>query len=113
MFHLCARPSPAASGPMSRATPSSWKRDRLPLTRREEPLRNTGRTALCDPDVRTRPCILQGEVDVSTFAVTLVVVWLLGSISSLTLGGFLHIFPIVAISLMLPRLIYGRKAIEI
>ena len=48
----------------------------------------------------------------STFAVTLVVLWLLGSISSLTMGGFIHVLPIVAISVMLPRIIYGRKAVQ-
>ena len=48
----------------------------------------------------------------STFAVTLVVLWLLGSISSLTMGGFIHVLPIVAISVMLPRIIYGRKVVQ-
>ena len=45
----------------------------------------------------------------STFAVILVVFWLLGSISSVTLGGFLHILLIVAIGMMLPRVIHGRN----
>ena len=47
-----------------------------------------------------------------TFAVTLSVLWLLGSISSLTMGGFIHLLPIVAISIMLPRILYGRKAVD-
>lgn len=48
----------------------------------------------------------------STFAVILGVLWLLGSISSLTMGGFLHLLPAIAISVMLPRIIYGRKAVN-
>ena len=39
-----------------------------------------------------------------------VVLWLLGSISSFTMGGLLHVFLIVAIVMMAPRVIQGRKA---
>ena len=46
---------------------------------------------------------------VSTFALIFVVLWLLGSISSFTMGGLLHVFLIVAIVMMLPRVIQGRK----
>ena len=42
---------------------------------------------------------------------TLVMLWLLGSVSSVTLGGFLHILLVVAIGLMLQRVIYGRKVV--
>lgn len=45
----------------------------------------------------------------STFALIFVVLWLLGSISSYMLGGFIHIFLVVAIGMMLPRVIQGRK----
>lgn len=48
----------------------------------------------------------------STFALTLVVLWLLGSISSFTMGGFIHILLFVAIGMMLPRIIVGRKVTE-
>lgn len=44
-----------------------------------------------------------------TFAAIFVVIWLLGSISSLTAGGFIHLFPVVAIGMMLPRVLLGRK----
>ena len=47
---------------------------------------------------------------VSTFALVFVVLWLLGTISSFTMGGLLHVFLIVAIVMMLPRVIQGRKA---
>jgi uncharacterized protein DUF5670 len=52
------------------------------------------------------------EVVVLTFALVFVVVWLLGSISSYTMGGFLHIFLVVAIAMMLPRVIQGRRTTE-
>lgn len=43
------------------------------------------------------------------FALTLAVLWLLGSISSLTMGGFIHVLLAVAVALMLHRVIHGRK----
>lgn len=48
----------------------------------------------------------------STFALIFVVLWLLGTISSLTMGGFIHIFLVLAIGMMLPRVIQGRKVSE-
>lgn len=45
----------------------------------------------------------------STFALIFVVLWLLGAVSSYTMGGLLHILPVVAIGMMLPRVIQGRK----
>ncbi len=45
----------------------------------------------------------------STFALIFVVLWLLGSVSSVTMGGLLHILLAAAIGLMLPRVIQGRK----
>jgi hypothetical protein len=46
----------------------------------------------------------------ATLSFIFLTVWLLGSISSYTMGGFLHIFLLVAISMMLPRVIWGRRA---
>jgi hypothetical protein len=43
-----------------------------------------------------------------TLAVILIVLWLLGLISSYTLGGWLHILLVVAIIALLVRLIAGR-----
>ena len=48
----------------------------------------------------------------STVSLILLTAWLLGSISSYTLNGFLHMFLIAAIGVMLPRVIWGRKAAE-
>ena len=44
-----------------------------------------------------------------TIAVVLVVLWLLGLISSYTMGGFIHILLVVAIIVVLVNVINGRK----
>jgi len=41
-------------------------------------------------------------------AVVLVALWLLGMISSVTIGGFIHILLIIAIIMILVRIIRGR-----
>jgi hypothetical protein len=46
-----------------------------------------------------------------TVAVVLIVLWLLGMVSSYTMGGFIHILLVVAIVMMLVRIIQGRKPI--
>lgn len=43
-----------------------------------------------------------------TIIVILVVLWLLGLVSSYTLGGFLHILLVVAVILLIMRLMRGR-----
>lgn len=43
-----------------------------------------------------------------TIAVILVILWLLGLVSSYTIGGFIHILLVVAIIMVLVRLISGR-----
>lgn len=47
----------------------------------------------------------------TTILVLLVVLWLLGMVSSYTLGGFIHLLLVVAIALMLIRVIQGRRPI--
>ena len=44
-----------------------------------------------------------------TIAVILVILWLLGLITSYTLGGFIHILLVLAIIVILYNLISGRK----
>jgi hypothetical protein len=44
-----------------------------------------------------------------TFALILIIAWLLGLVSDYTMGGFVHILLVVAIVLILVRLIQGRK----
>jgi len=44
-----------------------------------------------------------------TIAIILIVLWLLGLVSSYTMGGFIHILLVVAIIMLLIRVIQGRK----
>ena len=46
-----------------------------------------------------------------TIFVILLVLWLLGLVSSFTLGGFIHILLVVAIAVLLIQLISGRRAV--
>ena len=50
------------------------------------------------------------KADVPMVALILATLWVLGMVSSYTMGGFLHIFLLLAVGMMLPRLIWGRKA---
>ncbi|MGB5108069.1 MAG: lmo0937 family membrane protein [Candidatus Zixiibacteriota bacterium] len=44
-----------------------------------------------------------------TIAVILIILWLLGVVSSYTIGGFIHILLALAIIVVLLRIISGRK----
>jgi len=46
-----------------------------------------------------------------TIAALLLILWLLGMVSSYTLGGFIHILLILAIVAVLIRLIQGRNPV--
>ena len=46
-----------------------------------------------------------------TIAVILAVLWLLGMVSSYTLGGFIHILLVVAVVILILRLVSGRRVI--
>lgn len=46
-----------------------------------------------------------------TIFVILLVLWLLGMVTSYTLGGFIHILLVVAIAVVLIRVIRGRDPI--
>jgi hypothetical protein len=44
-----------------------------------------------------------------TIAVVLVILWLLGLVSSYTMGGFIHVLLVIAIVVVLLRVISGRN----
>lgn len=46
-----------------------------------------------------------------TIAVVLIILWLLGLVTSYTIGGFIHVLLIIAIVVVLLRVISGRKPI--
>jgi len=44
-------------------------------------------------------------------AVTLIVLWVLGLVTSNTMGGFIHLLLVVAVVVVLVRIISGRKVL--
>lgn len=46
-----------------------------------------------------------------TIAVALLVLWVLGIVSSYTMGGFIHIFLVIAVITVLFQIIQGRKTL--
>lgn len=44
-----------------------------------------------------------------TIAVVLIIFWILGLVSSYTMGGFIHILLIIAVVMILMRVIQGRR----
>ena len=45
----------------------------------------------------------------TTIAIVLLVLWLLGLVTSYTLGGFIHILIVAAVVMFLIRMIQGRR----
>jgi low affinity Fe/Cu permease len=62
------------------------------------------RTHACQPDAKERQML-------STIALILIVLWLLGMVSSYTMGGFIHILLVVAVVVFLVRVIQGRRPV--
>jgi hypothetical protein len=58
----------------------------------------------CQPEATERHML-------STIALILIVLWLLGMVSSYTMGGFIHILLVVAIVMFLVRVIQGRRPV--
>jgi hypothetical protein len=46
-----------------------------------------------------------------TIFIILLVLWLLGVVSSYTLGGFIHLLLVVALAVLLIRIIEGRRPV--
>jgi hypothetical protein len=55
--------------------------------------------------------ISRGGCMLWTIFVILLVLWLVGVVSSYTLGGFIHILLVVAIVVLLINLIQGRRVV--
>lgn len=47
-----------------------------------------------------------------TIAVILVLMWLLGMVSSYTMGGFVHLLLLLALVVVVVRLLSGRRALS-
>ena len=82
---------------------------------------DTCSVTLCGPDgrrFRTRQLLpaRQSSTDVRmtmlwTLFVVLLLLWLLGVVSSYTLGGFIHLLLVLAVVAVLVQLITGRRAV--
>ena len=48
----------------------------------------------------------------STLVIVLLVLWLLGVVTSYTLGGFIHVLLVIAIVVVLIRVIQGRNPLR-
>jgi len=46
-----------------------------------------------------------------TIAVVLLILWLLGLVTSTTIGGFIHVLLVIAVVVILLRLISGRRPV--
>jgi hypothetical protein len=46
-----------------------------------------------------------------TIAIVLIVLWLLGLVSSYTMGGFIHVLLVIAVIVVLLNLIQGRRVL--
>jgi len=46
-----------------------------------------------------------------TIAVILIILWVLGLVSSYTMGGFIHILLVIAVIVVLVNIIQGRRAL--
>jgi hypothetical protein len=60
---------------------------------------------------RTTPTdsIEEKKLMLYTLAVILLILWLLGLVSSYTIGGFIHILLVVAVVMLLVQVIQGRR----
>jgi hypothetical protein len=47
-----------------------------------------------------------------TIAIILIILWLLGLVSSYTMGGFIHILLVIAIVVILLRVVQGRRPLQ-
>jgi len=58
---------------------------------------------------RQKPHFLGVMNMLQTIAIILIILWVLGLVSSYTMGGFIHILLVVAVVIILLRLIQGRS----
>ena len=57
------------------------------------------------------PLSLEDKVMLWTLFVILLILWLLGVVSSYTFGGFIHLLLVLAIAIVLIRVIQGRNPV--
>jgi hypothetical protein len=63
-----------------------------------------------DANVNALISVSEGEDMLWTLFVVLLVLWLLGVVSSYTMGGFIHILLVLAVIALVFQLISGRRS---
>ena len=53
----------------------------------------------------------KGVIMIWTIAVILLVLWVLGLVTSTTMGGFIHVLLVLAVIVVLVRVIQGRRVL--
>jgi predicted membrane protein len=61
--------------------------------------------------LRETTCLEEGKKMLWTIVVILLVLWLLGMVSSYTMSGLIHILLVVALIMVLIRVIQGRRIV--
>jgi hypothetical protein len=75
------------------------------------PWQKRGTNPALRPGARHPPQDRRETLMLWTVFVVLLVLWLLGMVSSYTLGGFIHILLVVAVAVVLIRVIQGRRPV--
>jgi hypothetical protein len=57
----------------------------------------------------TGQLMARGNKMLSTIAIVLLILWVLGLVTSYTIGGFIHILLVIAVVMILVRVISGRR----
>jgi hypothetical protein len=57
----------------------------------------------------TGPLIANGNKMLSTIAIVLLILWVLGLVTSYTIGGFIHVLLVIALVMFLIRVVSGRR----
>lgn len=60
-------------------------------------------------DSRLCPSSMKVTAMLQTIAIVLVVLWLIGLVTSNVMGGFIHILLVIAVVIILLRIIQGRR----
>ena len=111
---LAEETAPSASRARARHRPARG-RARAPAPRARRPhVRSHGAVRAadgCQRAFRLKTCPSRGLKMLATIAVVLIVLWLLGLVSSYTMGGFIHLLLVLAIAIVLIRIIQGRSPV--
>lgn len=51
------------------------------------------------------------KIMLMTIAIVLIILWLLGIVSSITIGGLIHILLVIAVIMIIVQLIQGKKVV--